>query len=97
MNQFERVAVFTLIENIEHQLRGLKTLLAAGNNAAQVQQKPTREPPPYDGAYATAKEEHDLELQIEKMREAQMLELQKQAESEFSKQWREAGSQEIDG
>lgn len=39
MNQFERVAIYTTIESIETQLRGLKTLIAASSGVEDQQKK----------------------------------------------------------
>jgi len=49
MNQFETLAIMTVIDNIEAQLRGVKTLLAAARSAPGAPARATQNPvPPAD-------------------------------------------------
>lgn len=81
MNSFERVAIFTVIDNIESQIRGLKTLIAASNAGAMpdhkvtmVQQDPTS---------------NELSEQEDDMLEKQLLKAREEADTLFKNQWAE--------
>lgn len=85
MNPIERIAIFTMIENIEHQLKGLKTLLAAGNSLGNpAQHKTTKVPIDHsDSIYASDEDEAQMKKEIE----AQTEKLRKDAEVAFSTSW----------
>lgn len=84
MNHFERVAIFTLVENIENQLKGLKTLISASANTGAPQQthKTTALLDPESHELSEEEEERlqaELAANIERMR--------KSAESAFQGEW----------
>lgn len=99
MNHFEKLAVYTVIENIEGQLRGLKTLLAASGGAdlgAKQQQNPV---PRFDGTtYATSEsEEQEIAAMMagitaENLRKAQADQLAQAAAAAHGALWSDAAT-----
>jgi len=86
MDQFERIAVVTIIDNIEHQLRGLKTLLAASANKRGPHQTVKIPQSSVDSQhYASEDEEADLALRLEE----ESLRLKQDAEAHFAKEWQD--------
>lgn len=93
MNQIERIAVMTIIDNIEHQLRGLKTLLAASANQEHRSVSiPTMVS--QDSPYASPDEEKILEKELEGLRQREVERLQKQAESLYANTWQEVAQEQ---
>lgn len=87
MNHFERVALFTQIENIETQLRGLKTLLAAsssepGGNKHKV--TPTIE---NDDMELSEQDEAELEKALKSAQEKEVARMRIAAEAHFQTEW----------
>lgn len=87
MNHFERVAIFTLVENIENQLRGLKTLIAASaNTGAPAEHKVSL--PQEDDSYILS-DELDAKL-TEKLNEGlkeQVKTMAENAQNTFRSEW----------
>jgi hypothetical protein len=84
MNHFERTAVFTMIETIEAQLRGLKTLIAASSNATAPAAKSTSTIGEVDSHMMTDDEETALAQQIARSREKMVHGLAAEAQDVFS-------------
>lgn len=88
MNQFERTAIFTMIENIESQLRGLKTLIATAANVNVAPGKSTKvETLNIDTEELSDTEEKELTDIIEQARRAQTTLLAKRAEEHFQREF----------
>ncbi len=90
MNHFERMAIFTLIENVESQLKGLKTLLAASANgigAAPAEHKVTRTHQAIDSEELSEEDEDKLQETLELARTEAMARATKQAEAHFQAEW----------
>lgn len=68
MNQFERVAIYTTIESIEAQLRGLKTLIAASSGVAEQGKTHKVTQTMGDDGTLSEDEEQLLEKQLKKAR-----------------------------
>lgn len=87
MNHFERVAIFTTIENIENQLRGLKTLIAA---SAAPDAKSTHKVTPTldtDSHELSDDDEDRLAKELEAARETEIQRMRKAAEATFQGEW----------
>ncbi len=88
MNHFERVAIFTLVENIENQLKGLKTLIAAsanqGTSSASHKVTPTLE---MDSHELSDDDEDRVERAISEAREEEVQKMRKSAEATFQTEW----------
>ncbi len=79
-----------MIESIEGQLRGLKTLLAAGNNAAGTHQ--TVAVPQHDPlapSRMSEQDELDMERHLGMMRQREIDNMKTAAGTEFQKLWAE--------
>ncbi len=86
MNHFERMAIFTAIENLEAQLKGLKTLIAASNSPAEKSHKTT----PIletDSLELSDEDEDKLQKELEASRLAQIEKMRKAAEAHFQDEW----------
>lgn len=88
MNHFERVAIFTVVENMENQLRGLKTLIAAASSASSTSQPHKTTPTlDVDSQELSDEDEDKLQEQIEKGRKLEIERMSKSAEVHFQKEW----------
>lgn len=90
MNQFERLAIFTVLEGIEGQLRGLKTLLAAGNS--QPGQHVTTHVPQHDPMapnHMNPEDEAAMAKHFGMLRQAEIEKMQQAAGGEYVKLWDE--------
>ncbi len=88
MNHFERVAIFTLVENIESQLRGLKTLLAASSNqGSPAREHKVTQTTDIDSHELSDDEEAILQKTLEEARQAEIDRMRKAAENHFQKEW----------
>ncbi len=104
MTNFERVAIFTLIENVENQLKGLKVLLAAsaapgvGGGSTSSHKVHGQ---PQETNEMTVDEENALESALKAARERENKAMANAAEREFGDQWREVqaemGTRELNG
>lgn len=88
MNHFERVAIFTVIENLENQLKGLKTLIAASANEAAASTPhrvtSTLETDPQE---LSEEDEDKLFTELELTRQRNIEGMRKTAEAHFQKEW----------
>lgn len=87
VNHFERVAIFTVVESIENQLKGLKTLIAASANSSspeQNQQHRVTSTIPADSQELPDEDEDRLAKILEEDR----AELVKKAEAAFQKEFK---------
>ncbi len=94
MNNFERVAIFTLIEGIEGQLRGLKTLLAAGGNQDAAHK--TTAVPQYDPTSfgrLTAEQEAEIETRLGMRRQEEIDKMQHAAGAKYGELWTAAAAE----
>lgn len=87
VNHFERVAIFTVVENIENQLKGLKTLIAASANATTPagSHKVTRMDEP-DSNELSDDEDEKLEAVLNKAREEEVARMAQTAQAYFRKE-----------
>lgn len=84
MNQFERMAIFTVIENVEAQLRGLKSLIAtAANMENPSEHKVTKTGDLRPKVSLDEKEDEDLEKALEYQRVEHAKQLSKEAEKHY--------------
>lgn len=93
MNQFERVAIFTAIEGIEAQLRGVKALIAAASGAPQGKaetHKTTSTLSDFESHELSDEEDQKLQAQLLALREKQMRGMVQQAEDIYTEALREA-------
>ncbi len=88
MNHFERVAIFTLVENIEGQLKGLKTLIAASANsgAPETTHKVTQTLET-ESQELSDDEEDKLYKEMEIARTKALENMSKQGEKVFQNEW----------
>jgi hypothetical protein len=86
LNHFERVAIFTAIDSIETQLRGLKTLIAAAAGIDQQAHRTTRTIDP-DSNELSDIEEDRLEKEIQRARTEELERMSKHAAGFFEEQW----------
>ena len=88
MNHFERVAIFTVIENLENQLRGLKTLIAASaNGASDPTQHKVTATLEADSPELSEEDEDRLQRELELTRQREIERMRKTAETHFQKEW----------
>ncbi len=89
MTPFERIAIFTLVENMENQLRGLKTLIAASANAdvKTPAHKTTSTLDAHDSYELSDEEEAELEAQLETARKIEIEKMRTKAEGAFQGLW----------
>jgi hypothetical protein len=87
MNHFERVAIFTLVENIEAQLRGLKTLIAASANQTPAATHKTTPTLDTDSMELSDEDEDKLQKQIESARKAELERMAQTAQAHFQQEW----------
>lgn len=87
MNHFERVAIFTLIENMENQLKGLKTLIAASANQASTPQHKVTTTLDTDSNELSDSDEDMLAKTLEAARKTQVERMSKAAETHFQAEW----------
>lgn len=103
MNQFERTAIFTAIDVIEAQIRGLKSLIAAaGGNSKVVHPQNSSTPFVPVDEFATElndREEAELEKAIKSAQEAEIARMQGEAEQAFKKLYSEVqgASEKLNG
>ena len=86
MNHFERVAIFTVVEGIEKQLAGLKTLIAA-SAGYQASEHKTTSTIPTDTHELSDEDEEKLAKEIDAVRTAEVERMRKSAETHFQKEW----------
>lgn len=89
MNNFERIAVFTIIDNIEGQLRGLKTLLAASANPGVGSSTHKVHGTPENHLEMSDDEEKILQQELTEAREKETKRMAAEAEKHFGKQWQD--------
>jgi hypothetical protein len=90
MNHFERIAIFTAIESIESQLRGVKTLLAASaNNGEPAKEHKVTRTLDVDSEELSDDEEDRLHKEIKFAQEQEIERMRKSAESSFQNVWDE--------
>lgn len=90
MNHFERTAIFTLVENIEGQLRGLKTLIAASGNSGpdpKAQAHKVTATIDQDSPELSQDEEDRLTAELQLVRDSEIARMRKTAEGHFQKEW----------
>lgn len=92
MNHFERVAIFTAIEAIENQIRGVKTLLAASSTNQPADTKGAHRvtrtsQDPIDSDELSEEDEAKLDEVLEAAREAHVGKLKHEAEAVFQEEW----------
>ncbi len=88
MNSFERVAFFTMIENIENQVRSLKTLLAASasQGAGEAKHRVTATLD-HESHELSEEDEAKLEKELEIARTGEVDRMRKSAEAHFQDEW----------
>ncbi len=89
MNHFERVAIFTLVENIENQLKGLKTLIAASANIAAPSggSHKVTQTIDHESHELSDDDEDRLQAELEKARTVEIERMRKSAETHFQNEW----------
>lgn len=88
MNHFERVAIFTLVENIESQLKGLKTLIAASSSNAGAPETHKVTPTlAVDSDELTDDEEDKLAKEIHEAQTTAVNKMVKNGEAVFQNEW----------
>lgn len=87
MNHFERVAIFTTIENIENQLRGLKTLIAASAAPHAPVTHKTTPTMDHDSHELSEDDEEKLQKELEHARTVEIERMRKAAEATFQGEW----------
>jgi hypothetical protein len=89
MNHFERIAIFTVVENIESQLRGLKTLIAASSSAQGPSPSTHKTTPTLDtdSHELSDEDEEKLHRELELARTTEIARMRKEAEGHFQKEW----------
>lgn len=87
MNNFERVAIFTAIENIETQIKGVKTLIAASSNQQPVGKHTVTSGVQQDTDELSDEEEELLEKTLKEAGEREVQRMQKQAEVHYQKEF----------
>lgn len=87
MNHFERVAIFTLVENIEAQLKGLKTLIAASSSQGGPANHKVTQTLETDSHELSDEDEDKLQKQIEIARKDEVDRMRKTAEAHFQSEW----------
>lgn len=99
MQDIERLAAFTMIDSIEHQLQGLKRLLAgAANLGTPAQGRTTRvEPRVEESSYASDEEDARLAEMFEKQRQHEMAAMAGRAEKAHSGLWSETAGELAQG
>ncbi len=95
MQDIERIAIFTMIDGIEHQLRGVKALLTAGTNLGAPPVKHTVHGGHTESQYATGEEEDRIAETLENVRKAETARIAQAAAAAHSGIWAEtAGEQQ---
>lgn len=89
MSHFERLAIFSIIENVTQQLNGLKTLLAASGNESMQAGKMVKVPIPQSPSSQYTDEQEDKQLDALFDVRAETERLAKEAESTTAKLWAE--------
>ncbi len=87
MNHFERVAVFTVIENMESQLKGLKTLIAAASSPTSPATHKTTQTLETDSQELSEEEELRLEEALKAAQDKEVKRMRQSAETHFQKEW----------
>ncbi len=87
MNHFERVAIFTLVDNIENQLKGLKTLIAASANVTTPTEHKVTTTLETDSHELSESDEDMLAQGLEIARKANIERMSKTAETHFQQEW----------
>ncbi len=90
MTNFERIAFFTIIENIEKQLQGVKTLLAATNPESGLSGSGTHKVTrtmETDSPDLTDEQEDKVEKAMLEARETELNRMRKSAETHYQKEW----------
>lgn len=88
MNHFERMAIFTVVENVENQLKGLKALIAASSNSQpQSGVHKTTSTIPDDSQELSDEDEDRLQKELELARKSEIERMRKEAEGHFQSEW----------
>lgn len=87
MNHFERVAIFTVIENMESQLKGLKTLIAAASSPTSTATHKTTSTMEHESQELTEEEELRLEEALKAAQDKEIKRMSNSAEVHFQKEW----------
>ena len=96
MTRFERLAIFSIIENVTQQLNGLKTLLAASGNETAQAARSVKLPVPNGTPSNYTDETEDAELDRMFNAKAETERLEKEAEATTAKLWAAALPREPD-
>lgn len=94
MTNFERLAIFTMVESIEKQLHGLKILLASQDGATSPHM--TTAVPQYDPSTQNVMSESDEEAIAKHLGMARQLEIERMEQNagkEFGKLWEETAQE----
>lgn len=94
MNNFERVAIFTMIEGIESQLRGLKTLLATNSNQEASKSYKVEQHDPFAPQHMSEQDELALAKKLNDEREAQVKSMAEQGQTVLQGIWHAASELE---
>lgn len=100
MNHFERIAIFTAVENIETQLRGLKTMIAASaDQGLPPQSHKVTQGMPVDSHELSEADEDRLHKTLEDARKQQIAKMASDAGTHFEDEWENLtqGMSKLDG
>lgn len=87
MNHFERMAIFTMVENIENQLKGLKSLIAASSSVTTTAPHKVTSTLEQDSPELSEEDEDRLQAELENARKAEVDRMSKSAETHFQNEW----------
>lgn len=93
MQDFERMACFTMIDSIEHQLRGLKALLAAGGNMGKGGTHTVHRQAPGESQYVSEDDEARIAEMYEKVRVDETKKMAERAAVAHSALWSETAAE----